>query len=544
MKTENNNFHVEINSSNYDYIGEKKRYNFPTIKKYGMEINRGKSEPFVVNNATLRSDKKLEEHIVRCLFPTTLSKKSAVLDISYPYAGHYYCSRGGIYFDADIGVGQRLIDDQHIEIKKMINCLLEHNVLLRRESITNDVMICEPESGIKTPQDLADIYISLANRAFPSCAPYKTYFSSSGALAVEAAMKIACRDKHYNLISQYGYSFENKIMDDLKIDRNTSLVHPEDKDPLYKDYPFFFIAMKGAFHGRSFGALSLTHFRPVQKRGFPCASRVKHITFNGDINELLDIIDMRTLKEIYNSGENVFSLLQKGRIPKELIAGLILEPFQGEAGYIIADKLWIENIAKICKDANICFIVDEVQSFARTGKVFCSEYYNIEPDIITISKASVLGVTIASARFTDALPKGWHSCTWGGGKVFDNNLAWTVINTYINYKDPVFNGHTYIENQKIKEEYIRAMFTALQNRHSKLILEYSGLGTMWGFTVKHRDEVCTTALEHGLKLLSCGITKEKSAIRALFLSDVLTKEIDSFGSILDKTLATIENKYY
>ncbi len=527
-------------SKNYDFQAERGRYNYPTIDLHSVKLNRGTSEPVAGESSILRDDAELESAVVNSLFPTTLSKKSAILDISLPYAGHYYCSKGGIYFDADVGVGQKLIDDQHPEVTKMLATLMKHNVLVRRESITNDVMYSSSSPDIKTPQDLANLMIGIANGAFPNCAPYKVYFSSSGALSVEAAIKIACRSKHYNLINQYGYEFEKKLMADLRIPFDDKLVHPEDKDPLYCDYPFYFIAMKGAFHGRTMGALALTHFRPVQKRGYPSNMRVKHITFNGDTKELSDLIDTRSLKQIYDDGDEVYSLISNGRIPRELIAGLVVEPFQGEAGYIIADKKWLKEIARICKSNDINIIADEVQSFARTGKVFASQYFDIEPDIITISKASVVSMTIASSKFTNALPKGWHSCTWGGGKVLDNNLAWTTINAYLNYKDPVFLGHTYIENQNIKAEYISAMFAFLADKHPKTLLKYSGLGTMWGFTVKYRDQVCLTALKNGLKLLTVGITKDVSAIRALFLSDILTKEIDSFCYLLDKTLSEVE----
>lgn len=527
-------------SKNYDFQAEKSRYNYPTITLHSVELNRGISEPKVGESPILRDDAELETAVVNSLFPTTLSKKSAILDISLPYAGHYYCSKGGIYFDADVGVGQKLIDDQHPEIAKMLSTLMKHNVMVRRESITNDVMYSSSSPDIKTPQDLANLVIGIANNAFPHSAPYKVYFSSSGALSVEAAIKIACRIKHFELINQYGYDFEKKLMADLRIPLDNNLVHPEDKNPLYCDYPFYFIAMKGAFHGRSMGALALTHFRPVQKRGYPSNMRVKHITFNGDIKELTSLIDPRSLKQIYDDGENVYELISKDRIPRELISGLVIEPFQGEAGYIIADKIWIKQVYDICKKNNINFIVDEVQSFARTGKVFASQYFDIQPDIITISKASVVSMTLASSKFTKALPKGWHSCTWGGGKVLDNNLAWTTINAYLNYKDPVFLNHTYIENQNIKSEYISAMFAFLAEKHPKILLKYSGLGTMWGFTVKHRDQVSLMALKKGLKLLTVGITQDASAIRALFLSDVLTKEIDSFCYLLDETLSQVE----
>ena len=524
----------------YNFLKEKERYNFADITANGMSLNRGTCVPEGCKDSILRTHPDIEKEIIDSLFPTTLSKKSSLIDISQPYAGHYYCYNGKIFFDADIGVAQKLIDDQHPEIKKMLNRLLSHNALVRRESITNDVMVVSNNSEIKTPQDLSNLITGIANAAFPSCAPYKSYFSSSGALAVEAAMKIACRYAHHSIIEKYGYEFEKGMMEDFGIPYDETFNHPEDKDPIYQDYPFFFIAMKGAFHGRSMGALSLTNFRPVQKRGFPQLTRVKHITFNGDANELVNLIDTRSLSEIVDNKEKITGIIASGKIPRELIAGIVIEPFQGEAGYIIAQKDWIESVVKTCKDNDICVIADEVQSFARTGRPFAAEHYDIDPDIITISKASIVSTTIASAKFTKCLPKGWHSNTWGGGKVFDNNLAWTIINTYMNYKDPVFEGHTYVENQRLKESYIRQNFEILAKKHPGAIISYSGLGTMWSFSIKNRSQVCLTGIENGLKLLTCGITNDVSAIRALFLADVLTKEIDDFFMLLDKTLTEIE----
>ena len=299
----------------------------------------------------------------------------------------------------------KLIDDQHPNIKNMIRVLLQSNAMIRRESVTNDIMIANPESYIKTPQDVSSLVNGLANKAFPHFAPYKAYLSSSGAEAVEAALKIACRATHFKLINTYGYDFESKLMRDLGIALNQELSHPVDKEPLYVNYPYYFIAMKGAFHGRTMGALSLTNIRPVHKRGYPVSLNVKYITFNGDVDELIDIIDFRTLNEIYDEGDKVIDIIAGGRIPKELIAGVIFEAYQGEAGYIIANKKWVSSISKICHDNGITLIADEVQSFARTGKVFALEHYDCEPDIIAISKASVIGITISSAKFKDALPR-------------------------------------------------------------------------------------------------------------------------------------------
>lgn len=536
-------FFKNFNSSTgYSFNSEYERYNFNDITLHGVTLNRGKSDVFVSDDIEPPYVTELKNQIYNQFFPNTLSRKAPIMDISLPYTGHYYYSYNGIYFDADIGVGQKLIDDQHPNIKKMVENLINANVIARRESITNDIMISIPESDIKTPQDLSALITGLANNAFPKIAPYKAFFSSSGAEAIEAAIKIACRNTHHKLIRLYGHQFEKELMDELKIKVNDEFYHPKDKEPIYNNYPFFFIAMKGAFHGRTLGALSLTHVRPVHKRGYPLPLNVKHISFNGDASELTDIIDTRTLKDITLSNQNVSEIISNGRVPKELIAGLIVEVYQGEGGYVIADKQWINSITKICRDNQIPLIVDEVQTFARTGKVFASEHFGIEPDIIAISKASVMGITLASSSYAEALPKGWHSNTWGGGKVFDNNLAWTILDTYLHYSDSTFLENTYQQNQIIKAEYIDKAFQWIAERHPKLFVKYSGLGGMWGFTVHYRDEVCLEALNNGLKLLSCGITTEPSSIRTLFLADVLTKEIDDFARLLDKTLFNIEKK--
>ena len=526
-------------NSNYDFQAEKQRYNFPNIELYGHTLNRGISEPDSCKGVALRDNKSLEQTIVNTFFPTTLSKKSALLDISLPYSGHYYCSGNDVYFDADVGVAQRLIDDQHPNLIEMQLNLIKHNALLRRESITNDVLISRVESNIKTPQDVSELVAKTASKAFGGKS-YKSYMSSSGALAVEAGMKIACRITHHKLIENYGYEFESYLMKDFGINTNTTLTHPEDKLPLYEDYPFFFIAMKGAFHGRSLGALTLTHFRPVQKRGFQGTTKVKHIKFNGDLKELRNIIDSRTLSEIYDAGESVATNVKNGRIPKELVASVVIEPFQGEAGYIIASKQWLSGLGEICKKNNILLFSDEIQSFCRTGKMFASEHYNIQPDIITISKAAAMGITLADARFAEAMSKGWHSSTWGGGKILENNLSWTVINTYLNYRDPVFNNNTYMENQNIKADYIQQVFGRLADKYPRTLLDFHGLGGMWRFKVPDRDEFCVVALKNGLKLLSVGVTQETSAVRAIFLADVLTKEVDTFGRLLEKTIIDIE----
>jgi 4-aminobutyrate aminotransferase-like enzyme len=223
------------------------------------------------------------------------------------------------------------------------------------------------------------------------------------------------------------------------------------------------------------------------------------------------------------------------------VAGFVVEAFQGESGYRVADGGWLREVADICHDAEVLVIADEIQTFARTGEVFAFEHFGVSPDIIALSKASVVGVTLASDRVAAQAGLGWHSTTWGGGKVLDNTYAATAIETYLNYEDPLF-GCTYLQNQRNKAAYIRGAFAWLAEAHPGLVTDFRGLGGMWGFTVRHRDEVCKEALQHGLKLLSCGVTDEPSSVRALFLADVLTKEVDCFARLLDSTLSAVESR--
>lgn len=527
-----------ISKDGYDFALERERYAFRDRSTGGLTLNRGSTFPTGTSGVFV-APQIAEGLPFGPLFPTTLRKQAPVIDIGLPVAGHYFGMDRGVGFDAYLGVGQRLIDEGHPRIVAMVQNLVDSGGLLRREAATNDYLIADADSGLVAPTTLAELVTGEADAVFPGKAPYKAYFSSSGAEAIEAGMKLACLEVHSRLIATHSYEVEAELMDQLEISLNRDIDHPDDQLPLYETYPFFFITVRGGFHGRTFGALSLTSVRPVNKRGIPATARIKRIDFNGDTSELRDTIDGRALTEVLASPGGVPAVLAGGRIPRELIAGLVVEPFQGEAGYRLADRAWLKGVVEACREASISVIADEIQSFARTGMAFACSHFDIEPDIIALSKASVIGMTVASGRYESVTPLGWHSTTWGGGKVLDNTWAWTVLNTYLKDVDPVF-GLGYPENQRIKGEYVEAGFEWLQRRHPDTLIDFRGMGGMWGFAVRQRDDVCRAAWARGLKLLTCGITEEVSSIRALFLADVLTKEINDFILLLDASLSDVE----
>jgi 4-aminobutyrate aminotransferase len=281
-----------------------------------------------------------------------------------------------------------------------------------------------------------------------------------------------------------------------------------------------------AFHGRTLGALNLTFSKAVHKRGFPNWRRTRHVPFNGKVEDVESQIDPRPLPEILKSEGGVAKVVASGRIPRELVACFTTEAFQGEGGYRLADQAWLKGVADLLARNQI--------------RPFLFEHLGVSPDILCLAKVAIVGMTLARAEFARHLPTGWHANTWGGGKIFDNHYAFATLDTYLHYKDPIFLGRTYVENQRIKGEYVRSNFAWLKEQHPEFVVDYSGLGGMWGVTVRKREELIALAWRRGLKLLGCGPSGDEARVRILFLADVLTREIDHFFEAFNRVLSELD----
>jgi 4-aminobutyrate aminotransferase-like enzyme len=217
-----------------------------------------------------------------------------------------------------------------------------------------------------------------------------------------------------------------------------------------------------------------------------------------------------------------------------------VECYQGEGGYHLANREWLAGIREVCTKHHILFGTDEVQSFGRTGFLYAAEHFGVQPDIVWASKGAIVGLTVARAEYADDCHIGWHSNTFGGGKVFDVNMAYATIDTINNHSDPLFEGKGYLDNSRLKGEYVRMRLADLSARHSELFPDFSGLGGMWGLSVRHREEIIATGWRMGAKLLGCGPVGEVSRLRIVLLTDVLTREIDQMISVLDRTFSAVE----
>ncbi len=216
-------------------------------------------------------------------------------------------------------------------------------------------------------------------KTLPGAEPKKTFFCNSGTEAVEGAIKLA------------RYATKRDKM----------------------------IAFYGCFHGRTMGALSLTASKAGQRKGFGALlSGVEHIPYPYSYRCAHGHTAETCGAEILEQLENQ---IFKGLFDPEDVAGIIIEPIQGEGGYVPAPKFFLQELLRICRQHGILLIVDEVQSgMGRTGKWWAHEHAGVEPDILCSAKGIAsgmpLGAFIARASIMNWKP-GSHGTTFGGNPV-------------------------------------------------------------------------------------------------------------------------------
>ncbi|MBI4926360.1 MAG: acetyl ornithine aminotransferase family protein [Anaerolineae bacterium] len=273
-----------------------------------------------------------------------------------------------------------------------------------------------------------------------------------------------------------------------------------------------FIGFFGGFHGRTMGAVTFTASKNHYHKGFfPLMNGVTHAPYPDSYRPILASLN----GESY--GETVVHYIEKeilGKIvPPEEVAGILVEPIQGEGGYIIPEAGFFPALRELCDQHGILLMVDEVQSgMGRTGKWWAIENFGVEPDIVCAAKGIASGVPLGAMIARKRLmswPKGAHGNTYGG-----NPLACAATLATI---DLLESG--YMENASRVGAVALQKLETLAQRHPS-IGQVRGMGLMIGIDfVKDqqtrepdedmRDMVVDLAFERGLLLLGCG----KSVIR-------------------------------
>ena len=247
-----------------------------------------------------------------------------------------------------------------------------------------------------------------------------------------------------------------------------------------------FIAFEGSFHGRTYGSLSLTNSKVNQRAGFgPFLPEVYHAPY-GDA----DFIEQR--------------LFAKRLDPRD-VAAIVVEPIQGEGGYIVPPKGFLSKLRAICDEHGILLIMDEVQSgIGRTGKMFACQHESVVPDIVVVAKGLAsgmpLGAFIARADLMKWKP-GAHGSTFGGNPVC---CAAALATLDLVEKE-------FMKNARAMGEILIAKARDLQSK-TKTITDVRGRGLMVAIELKDPalvKRVVLSAFRKGVLLLSAG----KSAIR-------------------------------
>ncbi|MGV7225828.1 MAG: aspartate aminotransferase family protein [Nitrosopumilus sp.] len=362
------------------------------------------------------------------------------------------------------GVGAHVWD---IDGKEYIDCMGGYGVALvghKNERVNNAIKeqidkIITVHSSLynKTREEFLTTLIGLAPKGLT-----QVHLNNSGAEAIEAAMKFARK-------------FTGKKG---------------------------MVAMKGSYHGKSFGALSLT-FNPKYRKAFaPLVEKVSFASY-GDIESLRSVIDDDT-------------------------AFVILEPIQGESGIIVAPDGFLQEVRKICDEKGIVLIFDEIQAgLGRTGRLWACDHWNTVPDILCLAKGIAggvpMGATLVRPDILAAISKGEHSSTFGGNPI--SCAAGTAALKAIT-EDGL------IENSEKMGKIFREGLEELKEKHT-MIREIRGKGLMIGVEMKFEvKDILMGLIKKGVLMLYSGRNILRILPPLVISEDDVTKVLHALDSIL------------
>jgi 4-aminobutyrate aminotransferase len=332
----------------------------------------------------------------------------------------------------------------------------------------------------------------------PGPEPKRVYYGNSGTEAVEAAMKL----------SRY-HTRRDK-----------------------------FIAFLGSFHGRTMGSLSLTASKAVQRKGFgSLLAGVHHLPYPNCYRCPYNLKPETCCTECATVLEEE---LFKRIVDPEEVAAIIVEPIQGEGGYVPAPKEFMQELERVCRQHGIMLVIDEVQSgMGRTGKWWACEHTGTTPDIMTVAKGVASGMPL-SVMISRASVMNWkpgaHASTFGGNPVC---IAAGIATFHL-------LNEKYIENARRMGEFMFRRMGEWPQRH-KIVGDVRGKGLMVGVEIVRdqktkekakdlRDAIVQKAFEKGLLILGAGensfrlspplVIEEEQADFAINTLDAIISELE------------------
>lgn len=367
---------------------------------------------------------------------------------------------------------------------------------------------CHP-AVVRAIQDQAELFLHMSGTDFyyptqielaerlnglaPMSGPTRVFFTNSGAETIEGAMKLA----------------------------------------RFHSGRTRFLAFYGAFHGRTYGALSLTASKAVQRRGFsPLVPGVSHAVYPNPFRNPWPGVEPGQAALDY-----IEKQLFKTTAPPEEVAAIIVEPIQGEGGYIVPPDNFLPGLRRLCDRYGILLVFDEVQTgMGRTGKFFASEHWGVEPDIVCVSKGIAsglpLGALIARSEIM-SWPPGSHASTFGG-----NPVACAAALVTLDLLEGGFN-----QMAAESGEYLMARLRKMMEVYPQ-IGDVRGKGLMVAADIVTdqetnepdpalRNRIEERAFEHGLLLIGCGA----NCIRFVPPLNIPRALLDEGADLFERSLA-------
>ena len=343
-----------------------------------------------------------------------------------------------------------------------------------------------------------EVYVTLAERLLamsPFAGPAKAAFFNAGTEAVENAIKFA---------------------------------------RAYTKRPAV-IAFEGGFHGRTLLSLTLTSKTHPYKAGLgPFAPEVYRVPFPNEYRGVSAAAALDALERAFST-----------QVARETVAAIVLEPVQGEAGFIVPPREFVQGVREICDREGIVFVADEVQSgFGRTGRMFAIEHFDVEPDLITVAKSIAAGLPLSAVLGKAAIMDAPGDNAVGGTFV-GNPVAQAAALAVLD----VIEDEGLVDRAARIGETIRGRMPGWQERHPQ-IGDVRGLGAMLAIELVRdpatkepapelAERVAEEALRRGLLLLRAGI--HSSCLRVLcplVITDTeLGEALDAWEEALDAVLA-------
>ncbi|MEK6870360.1 MAG: acetylornithine/succinylornithine family transaminase [Thermoproteota archaeon] len=360
---------------------------------------------------------------------------------------HVWDVNGKEYIDCMGGYGVAIVGHQNKRVVKAIKEQVD-KIITVHSSLYN-----------KTREEFLKTLISLAPKGLT-----QVHLNNSGAEAIEAAIKFARK-------------FTGKKG---------------------------MVAMKGSYHGKTLGALSLT-FNPKYKKAFePLVEKVSFASF-GDIESLRSTIDEDT-------------------------AFVILEPIQGESGIIVAPDGFLQEVRKVCDEKGILLIFDEIQAgLGRTGRLWACDHWNTAPDILCLAKGIAggvpMGATLVRPDILASMSKGEHSSTFGGNPL---SCAAGIATLHALTQDGL------IENSEKMGKLFREGLEKLKEKHT-IIREIRGKGLMIGVELKFEvKDVLMNLMKEGVLMLYSGRNILRILPPLVITKEDITKVLETLDVVLTK----------